>query len=158
MPDRIVVANSTPIIALSNIKRLDMLRELYGTIIIPKAVEMEVSTKNPDFSTQHNWIEVKPIANMAAYRAFTSVLHAGEVEVIILAGELQADLVILDDGLARKHAKYLNLNLTGTIGVLLKAKQENMIKQLRPILDELLEQGFYLSDQMYADVLELAGE
>ena len=95
---------------------------------------------------------------MAAYKAFTSVLHAGEVEVMILAGELQADLVILDDGLARRHAKYLNLNLTGTIGVLLKAKQENVIEQLRPVLGELLERGFYLSDQVCAEVLELAGE
>jgi len=116
------------------------------------------SVKSPEFSAQQNWIDVKSIANVAAYKAFTSVLHAGEVEVMILAGELQADLVILDDGLARRHAKYLNLNLTGTIGVLLKAKQENVIEQLRPVLGELLERGFYLSDQVCAEVLELAGE
>jgi len=158
MLDRIIVSNSTPIIALSNINRLDILRELYGTIVIPTAVKDEISVKNPDFHVQHKWIKVQAITNLAAYKAFTSVLHAGEVEVIILAMEIEAELVILDDGLARKHANYLNLNLTGTIGVLLKAKKEKVIEQLRPVLDELLKNGFYLSNEVYTQVLELADE
>ena len=158
MPNQTVVVNATPIIVLSNIKRLNILRELYGSIVVPEAVAAEVSVKNPGFFAQHKWINVKPIENVMAYRAFTSVLHAGEVEVMILAEQLQADLVILDDGLARRHAKYIHLNLTGTIGVLLKAKQEGIIENLKNVLNELLEQGFYLSDQVYAEVLKLAGE
>jgi len=77
---------------------------------------------------------------------------------MILAKEIQADLVILDDGLARKHAKYLKLNLTGTIGVLLKAKKEKIIEHLKPLLDEIIRNGFYLSDNIYQEVMILADE
>ena len=104
MPDEYVVVNSTPIIALLNIKKLDILHKLYGSIYIPTAVKEEVSVKSPNFMAQNSWIKVLPISNVATKVAFVSALHAGEVEVMILAKEIDAHLVILDDGLARKHA------------------------------------------------------
>ena len=158
MPNSITVVNSTPLIVMSNIGRLDILQQLYGSIVIPEAVRDEVSIKDPTLIARQDWIEIVPIKNQAAKEAFASVLHIGEVEVMILAKEIQAALVILDDGLARKHAKYLKLNLTGTIGVLLKAKKEKIIEHLKPLLDEIIRNGFYLSDNIYQEVMILADE
>jgi len=119
-----VIVNSTPIIALLEIGRLGILKELYSEIIIPEAVRDEISIKNAQVLDDYIWIQIKPITNIAAKQVFVSYLHDGEVEVMVLAKELNADLVIIDDGLARRHAKYLGLTITGTIGVLLRAKHE----------------------------------
>jgi predicted nucleic acid-binding protein len=98
------------------------------------------------------------ITNYTAKETFSVALHEGEVEVMLLAKELNADLVIIDDGLARKHAKYLNLTLTGTIGVLLRAKERCIIPEIKPILDDLRSVGFFISENICREILKVAGE
>ena len=122
-----VIVNSTPIIALREIGRLELLQNLYGSVIIPNAVLWEVTAKDPHALDRVPWIVVKSVDNIAAKEVFSTALHDGEVEVMLLAREIGADLVIMDDGLARKHAKYLGLTITGTVGVLLRAKQKGII-------------------------------
>jgi predicted nucleic acid-binding protein len=158
MPNQTVVSNSTPIIALLKIGRLGILEGLYGAVIIPKAVYEEVTVKDGSVLDGFGWIDVRNIANIAAKEAFAAVLHEGEVEVMLLAKEIGAGLIILDDGLARKHARYLHLTVTGTVGVLLRAKQDGIINEIRPVLDDLVRQGFYISDDVFREVLRLAGE
>ncbi|MDR0692712.1 MAG: DUF3368 domain-containing protein, partial [Prevotellaceae bacterium] len=85
-------------------------------------------------------------------------LDAGEAEVLILAHEQQADLVILDETIGRMYAKWMNLKLTGTIGVLLKAKAQGLVEQIAPLLTELKEKGSWLSAALIAKTLKLAGE
>jgi len=155
---RKVVVNSTPIIALSEIGRLRILKDLYGEIIIPNAVRDEVTVKAPRRLDGHDWIRVTAIANLAAKEMFTSALHEGEVEVMLLAKEVGAVLVIMDDGLARRHAKYLGLTITGTVGVLLRAKSAGIITEIAPVLDNLIQNEFYISDDVRREVLNLAGE
>jgi predicted nucleic acid-binding protein len=77
---------------------------------------------------------------------------------MILAKELNADLVIIDNGLARRHAKRLGLTITGTVGVLLRAKSAGIIESVSPVLDELIESGFFISGDVCNEVLRLAGE
>jgi predicted nucleic acid-binding protein len=101
---------------------------------------------------------VESIANIAAKEVFTTALHEGEVEVMLLAKEIGADLVIMDDGLARKHAKYLELSVTGTVGVLLRAKQKEIISKIKPALDELIANDFYISGNIVNEILRMAGE
>lgn len=158
MRNRTVVSNSTPIIALLRIGRLGILEELYGEVIIPKAVHEEVTVKDASALDGFGWIDVRDIANIAAKEAFAATLHDGEVEVMLLAKEIGAGLIIMDDGLARKHARYLNLTVTGTVGVLLRAKQNGIINEIRPALDDLVRQGFYISNDVLREVLRLAGE
>jgi predicted nucleic acid-binding protein len=153
-----VVVNSTPIIALHGIGRLDVLKALYSEVVIPEAVRYEVTFKDSSSISDYDWIKVMPIANSTAKETFISALHDGEVEVMILAKELNSDLVIIDDGLARRHAKYLGLTLTGTIGVLLRAKENGLIDMLKPVLDDLLKHGFYISDDVCIEALRLANE
>jgi predicted nucleic acid-binding protein len=158
MRNRVVVSNSTPIIALLGIGCLGVLEELYGKVIIPKAVHEEITIKDASVLDGFEWIDVRDIANIAAKDAFAATLHDGEVEVMLLAKEIGAELIIMDDGLARKHVKYLSLTVTGTVGVLLRAKHDGIINEIKPVLDDLIQQGFYISDDVLHEVLCLAGE
>ena len=90
---------------------------------------------------------------------YEAKLHDGEVEVMILAQEEpKADLVILDDNSAKKTAKFLELSVTGTLGVLVKAKQLNYIEKVKPLMDALIANGFFITQNVYSMVLEQAGE
>ena len=90
---------------------------------------------------------------------YVAKLHDGEVEVKILAQEEpKADLVILDDNSAKKTAKFLELSVTGTLGVLVKAKQLNYIEKVKPLMDALIANGFFVTQNVYSMVLEQAGE
>ncbi|MBQ7515693.1 MAG: DUF3368 domain-containing protein [Schwartzia sp.] len=139
---RKVVVNSSPLIALGGIAQLHLLRTLYGSVMIPDAVYREISAK-PDsvckktVDEARDWIQVYSIENLLAKNMFQSRLHAGEVEVLILAQEKAADLVIMDDALAKRHARYLGMRVTGTLGVLMKARRENHITALRPLIRKM---------------------
>ena len=86
-------------------------------------------------------------------------LGKGEAEAIALAVELQADLLIVDDLLARQVAGILGLNLVGTVGVLLETRQRAVLPEIKPCLDDLIDlAGFRVSGQLYARVLREAGE
>ena len=160
---RKVIVNSTPLIALSHVKQLDLLRDLYGQVTIPRAVYNEISVKTDSSCKKAvddalGWIVVEDIKNQMAKNMYKTQLHEGEVEVMILSLEQDADLVVIDDANAKKHAKYLNLNVTGTLGILIKAKQKGYINELKPILEEMVEKHIYLSDKLIKMCLEQVGE
>ena len=89
---------------------------------------------------------------------YKAKLHDGEVEVMMLAQEIKADVVIIDDYAARKTAEYLGLPLTGTLGVLIKAKRNGFIQKVMPIIDKLTMNGIYLSEDLKQQVRNLVGE
>lgn len=160
---RKVIVNSTPLIALCHIGRLDILKSLYGEITIPEAVYKEISVKEDSIckitiDSSRDWIHVVGIKNNMAKCMYKTQLHEGEVEVMILAQEENADLVIIDDQNAKKHAKYLKLTVTGTLGVMIKAKKEGYIRELKPLLDIMVDKGIYLSDSLIKLCLENVGE
>lgn len=160
---RKVIVNSTPLIALCHVNRLDVLKELYGEITIPKAVYDEISVKEDSVCKKAvdealGWIHVQKIQNTMAKEMFKSQLHDGEVEVMILAKEQDADIAIIDDQNAKKYAKYLGLPVTGTLGILIKAKQEGHISELKPILDVMVRNGIYIKASLIEYCLEMVGE
>ena len=101
---------------------------------------------------------MRPVADRHAVRLLRSQLHAGESEVLVLGHELSAVWVVLDDLDARRIASRLGLQVVGTIGLLLAAKQRGDIPSLRIELDRLLAKGFRLSPKLRALVLARAGE
>ena len=119
------VSNTTPILSLLKIGKLDLLQKLYGKIKIPNAVFREIEAgKDRDYYTditKLSWIEIIPIQSNSA-RLYLFDLDDGEAETIILAQEQAADVVIIDDKLGRRYAAQINIPITGTIGILLKAK------------------------------------
>lgn len=156
---RKVVANTTPLIALTNTGHLNLLRELYGEILIPQAVMDEIKSEPAKSAVeQSDWIKVCSIADDSPKKLFRARLHAGEVEVMILAGEINADLLIIDDNAAKKTAKYLGMNVTGTLGVLLRAKREGRLTAVKPVLVALRADGMFISDEIVSYVLKEAGE
>jgi predicted nucleic acid-binding protein len=156
---RKVIANTTPLIALANIDQLELLHKLYGTIIIPQAVMDEI-VRDPARQRVRgsSWIKVEAIRDQSQKDIFRARLHAGEVEVMILAREQKADLVILDDNAAKKTAKFLGFNVTGTLGVLLKAKKEGYLEKIEPVMNELIRDGLFIIDTVKRYVLREAGE
>lgn len=155
-----VIVNSTPVIGLANIGRLDVLRQMYGAITIPQAVFDEI--KSPSVQRQvnanRNWIRVEQISDTSQKQMYRAKLHAGEVEVMILAQEKKADLVILDDNAAKKTAKFLGLRVIGTLGILVLAKKRGYIKEVSPVLEALKRDGFFVSDDLCDLVLRQADE
>ena len=160
---RRVIVNSTPLIALCNAGLLKLLKEIYGTITIPRAVFDEVTAKQDSACTQIkdnlDWITVEEIKDIADRKMYKAKLHAGEVDVMILAqSDPTADLVIIDDNAAKKTAKYLGLTVTGTLGVLLKAKRCGVISSVKDAICKIQANGFHINDRIVKLVLEQAGE
>lgn len=159
---RKVIVNSTPIIILSNAQSLSVLKSVYQEITIPKAVFDEVTAKEDsacnELKNNLDWIHIENISNQSSKRMYQAKLHAGEVEVMILAQETNADLVILDDNAAKKTAKFLGLTVTGTMGVLLKAKSLGFISEVKPIIDRIKDNGFFITNELYNLILNQAGE
>lgn len=160
---RKVIINSTPLISLSIINKLELLNQLYDKIYIPYGVYEEVcldgeSKVGSDILKYNNFLSIEKIKNNSARKLFQTSLHKGEVEVMILAEEIEADLCIIDDLLARKYAKHLGLNITGTLGVLIKAKKKSLIVEIRPLMDELIRNNIYIYKNLYNKVLQLSDE
>lgn len=158
---RKVVSNTTPILSLLKIRHLHLLEALYTSIIIPQAVWQEVEAgKNGPFYTDLSllpWVDIQSVQNPASVQYLTD-LDKGEAEVIVLAREIGADLLIIDEALGRQYAHHFDLTLTGTLGVLLRAKKEGHILQIKPLLEMLRIHGVWLSNRVVQDVLLLAGE
>ena len=164
MPDQpqIVIVNTTPIIALALVNKLTLLQALYGAVLMPPAVQAEVlaggkTNIGVTELQEADWIKLTSLKDPR--RAdLLSDLDRGEAEVLALAQESNANLVIIDEGLARRHAKRLGLTLTGTLGVLLKAKQNKLLPAVEPLIHTLQQNGIRLGDAVIAEALRLAGE
>ena len=156
---RKVIANTTPIIALADIGQLEILHDLYEEITIPNAVFEEiVSEPARSMVSESDWIVIENVSHPEQKMLYRSRLHAGEVEVMILAQEKNADLAIIDDKAAKKTAKFLGIKVTGTMGILLKAKQKGLIEEVKPLIDDLINAGLFVSQDIVDLVLESADE
>ncbi len=154
----IVVSNSTPLIALSRISKLGLLKEYFGETYIPREVYDEVVTRGGHLSgakevASSEWIKVVDVNNKVAVESLGLVLGKGEAEAIVLAKE-KGDLLIIDDGDGRRTAESLDIKITGTIGILLLASKDGKL-DLKKTLDELIETGFRLGDKEYERILSM---
>jgi hypothetical protein len=157
-----VISNTSPLFYLHRLGQLDLLQRLYQRLLVPEAVVEELNAGRdqgedvPDVAN-YAWIEVHTVRAPEVVTLITD-LGAGEAQVLALALEAPGSLVLLDDRLARAVARLRNIRLTGTAGVLLKAKQEGHISAVAPLLDRLLQLDFRLSNAVKASILKLAQE
>lgn len=159
----IVVSDTTPLSELAKIGRLDLLRDVYGRVIIPQEVFDEATAWNhPAVGAiiSANWIEIRTVANQQSLiNLFTSTsLGIGECAAIFLAEELQATRLLMDDLAARREAQSRNLPVIGTVGVILVAKSLGIIPVVKDLLDALIAHGARIGQQLYRDALNIAGE
>lgn len=163
----VVVADSSPVIYLTRLGLFYVLRTLHDEVIVPPAVWDEIVVGGAGFpeseelqrAVADGWIEVRsPSASVASLGSGAATLGAGEIQAIQLARESLA-MLVTDDSEARQFAELLGVRVTGTVGVLIRARNEGHIRGLRAVLDRLLtETNFRMSDQLYRAALELAGE
>lgn len=156
-----IVSDSSPLISLAIIGKLDLLEKLYKEIVVPSAVYQEVTEKEKPFSKELRRFlsnRSKQIVNRLAVEVLISDIGIGESETIILALEEKLDLVLIDDLKARKFAKMYGLEIIGTMGILLEAKKKGLVTEIRPLISELLLNGIRIGNKIIEMSLEAAQE
>jgi predicted nucleic acid-binding protein len=162
MPDRKVICNTSPLLYLFQIGQLALLQLLYGEVCVPLAVEEELRAgaalgfSTPELS-ELTWLRVERLRDRSLLPAIVD-LGEGEAEAIALALSNPGSLLILDDSLGRKVAHQRRLTYTGTLGILVRAKQEGLLSRVTPVLEALRRTTMYLSPELIAHVLQEAGE
>jgi predicted nucleic acid-binding protein len=151
----LIVSNSSPVIALVRIERLDLVPALLQSVVIPPAVTREIAPSIPDLPS---WVSVRVPGGRSPVLTLRGRLGAGERDAIALAVEVGAEAVVLDDLPARRAAEAAGLSVIGTVGLLLEAKWKGLLPTIRPELDKLLASSFVLSEQLYDKLLRLARE
>jgi len=160
LPD--AICDTSAIQYLYQLDLLDVLPDLVGSITFPPAVVNELAEGRAQgvrlpTPEERGWATVQAPTSTPALPLVTD-LGPGETQVLALALEEPGTPVILDDALARRAAKRLDVPLTGTLGILVDAKQAGLLPVVAPLLDRLEALRFHLDDRTRAAVLEMAGE
>ena len=150
-----VISNSSPLIALTQIGQLDLLRRLHTCICIPPAVAREVE---PTVAKLPDWVLVQELAHPLQPGTVSASTGPGEHEVISLGLELAAALLILDEQPARRLATSLGLRVITTAGILMAGKERGFLAKIRPQLDRLLALRFFMDQDLYDRVIAQVGE
>lgn len=159
----IVVSNTTPLSELAKVEQMHLLRDVFGEVIIPQEVYDELTRGIHPAATavrSATWISVYSVnedEKISQLQADTG-LDLGEAAAIILAEELGADHLLMDERAGRRVAKLRNLSVIGMVGTLLLAKQQGLIPNVKDILDDLLAQGTRISLRLYQYALTTAQE
>lgn len=160
-----VVSDTSVLIHLARIDRFSFLHRIYSEIIIPQEVwreTVEEGSERPGAPETRSardagWIEVAAVeSDTSVHQLLRRAFDDGEAAV--LADRMEADLVLLDESAARRRAEGLGLRKTGTVGVILRAKREGFIEEVRPELDALRATSFWIGDPLYRRILEAADE
>ena len=152
----IVVSDTSPITALISIQQLHLLHQLYGEVKIPPAVEQELRAYHTEIPP---FMQTVPVHECPLLEQLNAQLDRGEAEAIVLAKELHADLLLIDESLGRAAAQHEHLPVIGLMGVLLIAKKKKLIPSVETLVEQLeTDVGFYLSKQVKERVLSAAGE
>lgn len=150
MTDTVIISDTGCLISLERIGQLDILPALFETIFIPPAVQAEFGIALP-------WLKVITPSDSGMMETLKLLVDAGEAEAITLAYETKLPLIV-DDLLARKVSRKLGLKFTGTIGIIITAKQRGVIPEIRPLIQDLEDAEFYLSSSLKTEALKLANE
>lgn len=155
------VINASPLILLGKISQLELAERLASRLIVPKSVLDEVAAGAQDRSTQSTlyWGQRYTQPDIAVP---VTILHwdigAGESQVLAQCLRLEGSKAVLDDGEARAAAQSHQIPIPGTLGIILRAKQSGLIAEARPLIEQLLANGSYLSDSLIREALRKVGE
>jgi len=159
----IVVADATPLIGLAKAGRFYLLKEIFGKIYIPEGVYEEVVVEGRGRAgarevNEATWIETVEVKDRLAVELLKDELDKGESESIVLAKELEANWVLMDERTARRKLEALGIDKIGTLGILLKAKEMGLLESIKPEMDKLRAKGFRIGRRVYEEVLKIAEE
>ncbi|MEW6110228.1 MAG: DUF3368 domain-containing protein [Nitrospirota bacterium] len=157
----IVVSNSTILIGLARINKLELLKKLFSKVYIPEAVFKELTqTEKSGASDIKNaaYLDRRSPKDEKEVSLLLGNLDRGEAEVLALSKELNADLVLVDEEKARKVVVFAGFEVMGLMGVLLMAKRQGFLKKIKPLIEELKKKKFRVADDIVAEILKSAGE
>ena len=160
----IVVSDTSPVLNLARIGRLQLLALLYHQVLIPSAVYDELTVSKSDLPpaidlAAQPWLMVATANDQKRVQELRKDLDRGEAEAIVLAIERRADLLLVDERRGRRTASAAGLRVTGLLGVVATAKRAGLIDLAKPVLDELIQIArFWIGPDLYAEVLAELGE
>jgi predicted nucleic acid-binding protein len=152
MEHRIVISDASPLIALLDIGSEHLLYDLYGEVLITDVVRWEIHQELP------SWVKETTEYDQETYRNLIGRLDPGEASAIALTMKYPGSLLIVDERRGRKIARQYGLSIIGVLGIILRAKRENLIPSGRDLLDRLSHHGFFLAEDLRNDLLKLLGE
>ena len=161
MPTEPIICNTSPLIGLSGINLLSVLRDLYTEVWIPREVENEFlaidETIHRNILNNAPWIKTVDLTDSQKAEVYVGI-DVGEAEVLALASEHEACLVLIDEKKARRMAQDIGLNVKGTVGILLEAKNKGLIDAIKPLVIEMRNNGIRLSESLIEFTLKVADE
>jgi len=161
------VSDSSTLIHLARIGRLNLLNVYFEQVLIPPAVWREVveegrgrpGVREVEEASWSGWLTIVAPTRQDLLDLLRLELDEGEAEAIVLALERQVEVILLDESDGRRVANALGLQKTGVIGILMRAKLEGKILSLRRELDRLRQEaGFWIREELYQRALQAVGE
>lgn len=152
MLSKLIISDTSCFIILSKIGKLDLLQQVFGEIITTQEIAEEFGEPLPD------WVKVVAVSDKTKYELLELQVDKGEASAIALALEIINPFLILDDYKTRKLANKLNLIHTGTLGVIVAAKQRGIIPSIKPFLTEIKATNFRISAELELQALLQAKE
>jgi len=154
----ILIADSSALIALAIVDKLELLDQLFGKVYIPRAVYSEIIKDNKQASVKLKEYCQDKVIDISSIINFNVSLGKGESEAIILYKEQDADYLLCDDKKAKKFAQSFGINVIGTLGILLQAKERGYIEKITPIIEILRDSDIFIDEKTYKIVLKIANE
>lgn len=149
---KVVISDTSTLILFHKIDEFNLLRKVYEELITTPEIAEEFGEKLPD------WIHIQPVSDRKYQDFLETQVDYGEASAIALAAEYEDVLLLLDDLKARKLATRLNFKITGTLGIIHKARQMSIIDKVRPLIDKLLLTDFRVADNIIKEILRLNNE
>ena len=160
-----IVADAGPLIALARVGQLDLLRRLYGQVLVPSAVlhELALGSRRPGAGVLEDSLRSGLLVEQVVVREntvpeHTPLLGRGEAEAIALAAQQHPEFLLIDDAKGRKVARQQGTPTVGVAGVLLVAKAQGEVDAVKPILDDLSSAGYRLSARLVSEIRSMANE
>lgn len=149
---KIIISDTSCLILLHKLGELDLLRLVYGKVLVTSEIAAEFKEKLPE------WILVEQPKNKTYQKILEASLDQGEASAIALALEQTDCLLIIDELKGRNYAVSLGLTITGTIGVVIAAKNAGHLASIKPLIEKIRKTNFRLSEELEKKALELAQE
>jgi predicted nucleic acid-binding protein len=143
-----IISDTSCLIALRNVDKLDVLKHLYGNVFVTKEVYLEFGEDLPD------WIVVCEVRNKQKQAEIANFLDVGEAASIALALEFEHSLLIIDEMKGRRIAKEFGIEIIGTVGILLLADKKGLVQDVWGLILKIVNKGFRLSDQLLEKLIK----
>ncbi|HRZ98718.1 MAG TPA: DUF3368 domain-containing protein [Paludibacter sp.] len=149
---KIVISDTSTLILFQKIDEFNLLQKVYGELITTPEIALEFGDVLP------NWIKIKEVSDKKYQYFLETQVDLGEASAIALATEYEDVLLLVDDLKARKLATKLNLKITGTLGIIHKAKQLHLIEKVKPLIEKILLTDFRIADNIIEEIIRINNE